>query len=230
MAAPSTDPGSERRAVPATVIVLAGGDTVDGSLRGELPEHTAVIAADSGLGSAAPLGLVVDRVVGDLDSVEPAALAEARAAGIPVDEYPEDKDRTDLAIALDAALEHDPDRILVIGGHGGRLDHLLGNAALLASADYADVEVVALMGPARVTAIHGGATATPLSGERGELISLLPFHGPAVGVTTTGLRFALADATLPSGSSLGVSNEFTEPCATVALRSGVLLAVQPGHL
>lgn len=235
---PSASPDPDRRQPcpdpdpVETVVVLAGGDRVDVAVAAHLPAEALVIAADSGLELAAPLGLAVGRVVGDLDSVDPDVLAEARAAGIPVDEYPQDKDRTDLAIALDTALAHAPDRIVVVGGHGGRLDHLLGNAALMASSAYEDVEVVALMGTARVTVLRGRPepVATPLTGRVGELISLLPFHGEVAGVTTRGLRFPLEDAALPAGSSLGVSNEFAAPHASVALRSGVLLAVQPDHL
>ena len=230
-----TEPGKDRRpdtsATSHTVIVLAGGDTVATSLAAYLPDDAIVIAADAGLASATPLGLTVDRIVGDLDSVDPQLLAEARAAGIPVDEYPQDKDRTDLAIAMDAGLDHTPQRIVVVGGHGGRLDHLLGNAALLASSAYADVEVVALMGSARVTVVHGAPEPVPtaLSGEEGELVSLLPFHGPVEGITTTGLRFPLHEASLAAGSSLGISNEFSASDASVTARSGVLLAVQPGR-
>ena len=236
MAPPSTaspDPDHQPGPEPTrTVVVLAGGDQVDVAVAAHLPAGALVIAADSGLETAAPLGLTVDRIVGDLDSVDPDLLAEAKTGGIPVDEYPQDKDQTDLAIALDTALEHAPRRIVVVGGHGGRLDHLLGNAALIASSAYADVEVVALMGTARVTVLRGhpDPVATALTGRLGELISLLPFHGEVTGVTTRGLRFPLDDAALPAGSSLGVSNEFTAPHASVALRSGVLLAVQPDHL
>ena len=236
MAPPSTarpDPDQQSGREPArTVVVLAGGDDVDDALAAHLPAEALVVAADSGLELAAPLGLTVDRIVGDLDSVDPDLLAEARSAGIPVDEYPQDKDRTDLAIALDTALEHAPDRIVVVGGHGGRLDHLLGNAALIASSTYEDVEVVALMGTARVTVLRGrpDPVATALTGKVGELVSLLPFHGEVTGVTTRGLRFPLDDAALPAGSSLGVSNEFAAPHASVSVRSGALLAVQPDHL
>jgi thiamine pyrophosphokinase len=237
VARPTTDPsdGHGQRPVASpsgrTVVVLAGGDAVDASLIPALPDDAVVIAADSGLAAAHPLGLTVDRIVGDLDSVDPELLADARRSGIPVEEFPEDKDRTDLAIALDTAIELSPRRVVVVGGHGGRLDHLLGNAALLASPAYRDVEVIALMGAARVTVLHGreDPVAHPLAGRIGELISLLAFHGPATGITTTGLRFPLEEATLASGSSLGVSNEFAEPDASVALRSGVLLAVQPGQ-
>jgi thiamine pyrophosphokinase len=214
----------------STIVVLAGGEAVDPALRTALPlDPVAVIAADAGLASAAPLGLVVDHLVGDLDSVDHALLADARASGVRIDEYPADKDRTDLAIAMDTARDASPERILVVGGHGGRLDHFLGNVALLASPDYADIEVVALMGEAKVTVLHGSEVAAwrQLHGRVGDLISLVPFHGDAVGVSTSGLRFGLVDARLPAGASIGVSNEFADPVAQVALRAGVLLAVQP---
>lgn len=209
------------------VIVLTGGDKVIADQAPPIPDDAIVIAADSGLAAAATLHLDVDRVVGDMDSVDLDTLAAAEDAGALVEHHPADKDRTDLAIALDAALEHAPRRIVVLGGHGGRLDHLLANALLLASTDYEDVEVVAHMGGATVTVVRAGATPTPLDGTPGELVSLLAVHGPARGVTTTGLRFALEREDLLAGSSRGVSNVFLTARATVHVETGVLLAVQP---
>ena len=211
------------------VIVLAGGDTVDAAIRHLLPNDAAVIAADSGLALAPILGLTVDLVVGDLDSVDPDQLTAARAAGADVDRHPVDKDRTDLAIALDAAMTRSPARITVVGGHGGRLDHLLANAALFGAAAYADTRIVARMGHATLTVVRGGRPATELSGTPGELVSLLAVHGAASSITTSGLRFPLDGQDLAAGSSQGVSNEFTGDRALVALQDGVLLVVQPGE-
>jgi thiamine pyrophosphokinase len=210
--------------------VLVGGDAVDGAIRHLLPPRAYVIAADSGLAAADVLGLTVDRIVGDLDSVDPHQLAAARAGGIPVDDYPTDKDLTDLAIAMDTAIARDPNRITVVGGHGGRLDHLLANAALLAAPAYAGTTIVALVGPATVSVIHGSDAALPLeiTGQSGDLVSLIPAHGDAHGVSTDGLRFPLDGHDLAAGSSRGVSNELTGTRAAVALRAGVLLVVQPG--
>ena len=67
-------------------IVLAGGDPADPRLAASLPAGARVVAADSGLAQAAALGLHVDLVVGDMDSVDSDLLAEAeaRAAGLDV--------------------------------------------------------------------------------------------------------------------------------------------------
>jgi thiamine pyrophosphokinase len=143
-----------------------------------------------------------------------------------VERHPVDKDRTDLAIALDLALEHAPARVSVIGGHGGRLDHHLANLLLLAADDYAALSITGYLGTATVTVIRGHRD---LYGRPGEMVSLLPMHGPARGVTTHGLRFSLDGEDLPAGTSRGVSNEFTDGQARVELEAGTLVAIQPGQ-
>ena len=211
-----------------TVVVVAGGDAVD-------PEHldpaaraddVFVVAADSGIERAVDLGLRVDLAVGDFDSVKPDVLDAVAEAGATVERHPAAKDATDLELALDAAMARRPRRILVVGGHGGRLDHFLANAVLLAAPRYAGVALVARMGPAHVTVVRDQAT---LTGRPGDLVSLVPVHGGARAVTTDGLRYPLHGEDLEPGSTRGVSNELEATSATVRLGGGVLLAVQPGR-
>jgi thiamine pyrophosphokinase len=63
----------------------------------------------------------------------------------------------------------------------------------------------------------------------GDLLTLLPAHGPAHGVRTEGLLYALAGETLHPGSTRGVSNRFVAPVASVHVDEGVLLAIIPGE-
>lgn len=207
------------------VLVLAGGDAVRLPLPRPLPRFDLVVAADGGYATAGLLEVTVDLLVGDLDSVRPEELAAARAGRTRVEQHPVDKDHTDLALALDAVAAAGPAEVVLVGGHGGRLDHLLANVALLAAPAYAALRITALLGAAVVTVVRDRAS---LVGHAGELVSLLAMHGPARGVTTAGLRFPLEQATLPVGSSLGVSNVFTGAAATVTVTDGVLIAVQPG--
>jgi thiamine pyrophosphokinase len=208
----------------STIVVVAGGDAVDPAHLDPIAHEALVIAADSGIERAVELGLRVDVAVGDFDSVAPAALAAVEAAGAAVERHPAAKDATDLELALDAALALRPERVLVVGGHGGRLDHFLANAVLVAAPRYAGVEIKAQMGPARVTVVRDVAT---LEGLPGDLVSLVPVHGGATGVTTDGLAYPLHGEDLLPGSTRGVSNVLVGDEATVRLVGGVLLAVQP---
>jgi thiamine pyrophosphokinase len=192
----------------------------------DLPAGAYVVAADSGLDHAAALGLRVDIVVGDFDSVRPETLAAAAEHGTAVDRHPAAKDETDLELALDVAAARNPARILVLGQSGGRLDHLSAGMLLLADERYAGSDVQARFGPALVTVVRDEAR---LGGRPGELVSLLPVHGPARGVRTDGLLYPLDDEDLPAGTTRGVSNELLGATAQVRLREGVLLAIQPEH-
>ncbi|MFL6206774.1 MAG: thiamine diphosphokinase [Acidimicrobiales bacterium] len=209
------------------VVVVTGGDPVERAHLPDLPAGTRVVAADSGVEHALALGLHVDLVVGDLDSASPAAVERAVAAGASVERHPAAKDATDLELALDAAREMGATRIHVLGGHGGRLDHLLANVLLLARPEHAGVTTTARMGPARLTVVRGSAE---LDGPIGDLVTLLPAHGIARGVTTTGLLYPLSAEDLRPGTTRGVSNELVDHTATVTLADGVLVAIQPGQL
>ncbi len=207
----------------ATALVFAGGDPSPPGLRDRLPDPDLVVAADSGLDHADALGIEVDLVVGDLDSVSAGALDRARAAGATIEAHPADKDQTDLELAMAAAIERGASRIVVVGGNGGRLDHLLANVAVLASDSYADVAVEALMGEA---ALHVVRTSVSLRGAPGDLVSLLAVGGDAV-VSTEGLRYPLDAEVLVAGVGRGVSNELTGTQAEVVVTAGVVLVVQP---
>ena len=181
-----------------TVVVITGGDPIERTALPPMAPGTYVIAADSGIDHAHALGLVIDLAIGDFDSVTPAGLARAEAEGALVDRHPVAKDATDLELALDAALALAPERVHLLGGHGGRLDHQMANLLLLAAPAYAAVVVTAQMGRAHVAVVR---RAAHLRGEVGALITLLAVHGPARGVTTTGLRYPLVDDELRPGSS-----------------------------
>ena len=209
------------------VVVVTGGDPIDRDHALDLPTDATVIAVDSGVEHAQDLGLAIHLAVGDFDSVDPDRLAQAERAGATVERHPAAKDATDLELALDAALALGPSHIHVLGGHGGRLDHLLGNGLVLAAPAYAGATVTARMGTARLAVVRG---SVELSGPHGDLVSLLPVHGGAQGVTTSGLLYPLAGEDLHPGSTRGISNELIGGAATVRVDHGVLLAIQPGSL
>ena len=210
---------------PVAVVVGGGGPpAVRPDQLGPLGDEPLVVAADSGLEGARALGLAPALVVGDMDSVGADALAAAEADGVPVERHPAAKDATDLDLAIDAALAREPRRLLVITGAGDRFDHALAVALSLAGPRLAEVPVEAWIGPAHLWVVRDRLT---LEAPAGTLVSLLPAHGPARGVTTTGLRYPLAGEDLAPGTTRGVSNEVVAARATVEVRDGVLLAVLP---
>jgi thiamine pyrophosphokinase len=211
-------------AMARTAIVFCAGGPARASLP-DVPSDALVIAADAGVAEAERRGLGVDVLVGDLDSADPDAVARVEAAGGTVQRHPADKDASDLELAMQAAVAAEARRIVVVGGDRGRLDHLLGNALLLGSVRWAAVEVDAVLGAATLHVVRDDRS---FDGTPGEIVSLYALGAPALGVTTSGLRWVLDDDELQPGSSLGLSNEFNGTTMRVRVGRGVVLAVRPG--
>lgn len=212
-------------------IVVVGGDAPDPTTltRLSLPQDAIVIAADSGVDHALAAGLHVDVAVGDFDSVSVDGLDAVVAAGARVHRHPAAKDHTDLELAMDEALATGAREVIVLGGDGGRRDHLFANLLVLASPRYAGCSIAAYLGRSRILVLHGGGPPARVDGDAGELVTLLPVHGAAEGVRTSGLRYPLHRETLPAGTTRGVSNVLESPPAEVALDTGTLVVVLPGE-
>jgi thiamine pyrophosphokinase len=212
-------------------VVLADGATatreaLDQAWPGWADGVAIVIAADGGARLAEPLGLSIDRWVGDGDSIADVRLADLRAAGVPVRLVPRDKDESDTELAVLEAIDAGADELTVIGAIGGpRFDHALANVGLLAHPALEGRPARLLDPTTRVTLIRGPGSAR-LDGRLDDLVTLLPFGGPAEGVVTAGLRYPLSGETLEIGPPRGLSNVRLGPSADVRLRAGRLLVIE----
>ncbi len=202
------------------VVVIAAGTDPPTAIPPDLASARHVVAADSGYDLAVALGLEADVLVGDLDSVSPEGLARARASGLRIVEHPEDKDVTDLELAIAMVVDDDCDRLVVIGGRGGRLDHQLSVVSILA----------AVRGPTCVEAWMGDSALFVVRDRwsarlaRGATCSLLAWDGRPV-VRTTGLRWPLDGEEVRRGSGRGVSNEALGGVVQVEVEGGVVLVI-----
>lgn len=215
-----------------SVIIVGGGDPIsphelDACSRLGF-DDAYVIAADSGLDRAADAGLLVDVAIGDFDSVSAQALLRAEEDEIEIVRHPQVKNETDLELALVHAATLEPERILVMGIGGGRLDHFLAGLLLLGDDRFGDLEVDALVQDSHITVI--GRTAIGrrrvITGSVGSIVTLLPIGGDAEGVSTNGLEYPLRNETLHAGSPRGLSNLFVAPLAVVEVKAGALFTVQ----
>lgn len=206
------------------VLVVLDGDLPDATwLAAESQRADLVIAAD---GAADPLfaaGCRPSLVVGDLDSLSPATVALLEEAGVPIERHPLEKDATDGELALRAAVVRGGTVIRVAGALGGpRADQSIASLLLLALPGLAGLDVALVTPTDTVRLIRGPATHR-VAGAPGDLVSLLPLSGTVTGVTTAGLRYALADATLERGPTLGVSNALVGATAIVEIHAGTLI-------
>jgi thiamine pyrophosphokinase len=212
-----------------TAIVVLGGTPPTRAIRQHIPAHELVIAADSGLHGAIDLGLRVNVVIGDMDSVDKAVLAAVEANGTTVTQLPRDKDSTDAELALLKAVEMGATKIVLITKGGGRLDHELGVFAVLQNPGLRQCTIQALWDNSILHLIHGPASVT-ITGKQGSNVGLIAAGGEASGITTTGLKWTLTNETLAPHSSRGISNQLIEESAVILLQEGSLFVVQSSVL
>src|ERR1051325_8596104 len=114
------------------IIILANGELPDlNKARGLIERDDYVICADGGTRHASALGCRPDLIIGDMDSAEKEQLQKYEQDGVEIELYPQDKNETDLELAINHAIERHPDQIVIIAALGGRLDQTLANIALL---------------------------------------------------------------------------------------------------
>jgi thiamine pyrophosphokinase len=214
---------------PITAVVVLGGNPPTRAIKQHIPAHQLVIAADSGLHGAIDLGLRVNVVIGDMDSVDKAVLAAVEANGTTVTQLPRDKDSTDAELALLKAVEMGATKIVLITKGGGRLDHELGVFAVLQNPGLRQCTIQALWDNSILHLIHGPASVT-ITGKHGSNVGLIAAGGAASGITTTGLKWALANEILAPHSSRGISNQLIEETAVISLQEGSLFVVQSSAL
>jgi thiamine pyrophosphokinase len=216
---------------PLRALIVADGDAptrpdLDAVWPGWAAELGLVVAADGGALVAEGLGLTIDLVVGDCDSLGEADLERLAAANVEVRRAPMDKDESDTELAILAAIERAADELTIVGAlRGSRIDHALANVGLLALPALGGRPCALLDSTARIRLLTGPGTLE-LSGRAGDVVSLLPFGDGVAGVTTDGLAYPLRDEPLPAGPARGLSNVRLAETARVSVRAGRLLVVE----
>lgn len=211
---------------------MAPRASLDAAWPGWADDVIGVIAADGGLARVATAGLEASLLVGDLDSLDPAHRTMAESNGLAIHRARADKDESDAELAVLEAIRMGATRVTMLGAFGGaRLDHALANLWLMAHPALRSVEIVLLDGASRVSQVvapapDGGSVTRALPGAVGATLTLLPFGGDVLGVTTLGLRYPLDDEPLTLGPARGLSNERTDAGASVTVGAGRLIVVE----
>jgi thiamine pyrophosphokinase len=203
-----------------------------------------IVAADSGLMAAEAAGLRPHWIVGDMDSLD----SGERLKKYPPDRvkiYDRAKDETDTELALSFLWKGGCEEVWLLGGGGGRLDHLLALRALFersrppnrwitAGEDVrcleggAILELEAASIPALVPGVSAGVSAP--SGGRPFLVSVFPLGEGPWEAESRGLRWPLGGLEWNRGS-FGVSNEAPAgECSLRSLMGRFMVVLQYGHL
>lgn len=212
------------------VLIVSGGKLEVAFLRKRIDafKPDIIIAADNGISYLQTLRIVPDYIVGDFDTASDELLQKYESDdNILIKRYNPEKDATDTEIAALLAIELSADSVEITGALGGRMDHAIANMHMLYMLAGKGIDAVITDEHNRIRVITQEYRLYK-NKQYGKYVSFLPFAGNVRNVSLKGFKYPLNNAVIGYGSSLGVSNEITDECASVVFNEGALIMIESG--
>ncbi|MFN7710157.1 MAG: thiamine diphosphokinase [Holosporales bacterium] len=203
------------------VILLANGEPPSQSQTAWLREQTQpLVLTDGAANWAKEQGVTPAAIVGDFDSLNNLSYWQTQSVEIHHDP---DQNTNDLHKALRAIHQQGWRRVLILGLHGRRSDHMLANIFFIS-------QWLPLLQLSWLDHHGLGWIAAPeekLEAVRGRAVSLFALGDrPVTGLTTRGLVYPLDQAVLKPYTPAAALNVMQEDTAWVRHQTGTLLIYQ----
>jgi len=203
--------------------ILLGGDVTPTPRLMHQLDGARVIGADSGMSHAKPLKLVPELWVGDFDSTSKELAAQW--PNVPRQQHPADKDASDGELAISEAFRRGATSLVLVGGLGGQLDHVLAHAGFLIALAQRGMEAFMTSGLEEARGLVDEMKFTDL--KSGTRLSVMPFTD-LIGLDITGVKWPLKNKTVKLGTAYTLAN-VVEGMVDITLRAGsALVLTYPG--
>ncbi len=212
-------------------IIIVTGGTIDKNVLSHIMEsnpHSYILGVDKGMETLMEMRIEPNMVMGDFDSANPDILEYYRKKDNIILLEPE-KDLTDTHAAILKALDMVPERIILVGATGNRVDHMMANIHILKLCLEKKVEAYIIDCNNRIRMIDKQCKITKKE-QYGKYISCIPFSDKVTGVNLIGFKYPLTDATMIKADSLGISNELREEEGLISIDTGYLLVMETKDL
>jgi len=185
---------------PRILGVLAGGDMPLEHVATWVDSADIIVAADGAANTLYSCGVIPHTTVGDLDSIA-SSTKDHQVELIHI----EDQDTSDCDKLLTFAADRGYTDLTLLCSEGDLLDHVLGN---LYSAARSNLKIRLALRRG-IAHILRGPTHTEFETPRDTRLSLLPLT-PCTGVTISGAKWPLKNATLSPLGQISLSNQASE--------------------
>lgn len=177
-----------------------------------------ICAADSGLDYCLSNSIRPDYILGDMDSLSD----KNRLRDFPdeiIEEHPSEKDFTDSELGLLHLKKQGCTEIIMIGGGGGRLDHLLALLSIFERPNPPDKWITAH------EEIHHISDEFRGRGNSGDMVSFFPVGSTACTMSSSGLKWPLNTLCWKKGD-VGISNRLESEDYSVKMKTGRLILIR----
>lgn len=203
--------------------VFTGGEIFPEYITERPEKDDIVVAADSGYNAAVVMGVKVDVLIGDFDSLKgelPGDVSE-------ILQVPVKKELTDTQLAVEKAIEMGAREIIIVGSTSGRFDHALSTLAILEDLHSRHLRAMIVNGQNRICFIKNTNHIILRSGYK--YFSLIATD-EARGVSIEGAMYPLKNARLDRKRQFAVSNQVQGNAALITVKRGGLYVIESRDL
>lgn len=212
-----------------TALVVAGGPKEEIVFSDFLFAHDEIIyiGADHGAISLLEANIIPHAAVGDFDSVTKAEWQLIQQKVKDVEGFQAEKNETDTELAILKAIDTQPNRIIITGVTGGRLDHYESNLHTVyrLQAQYPSIPMYIVNPTNSLQFLQAGEHRIE-NEPFYKYLSFYPFGGVVKNMTLRGVKYETTDLDIPIGSGRFTSNEIVSETATVAFTEGICLMIR----
>jgi len=176
-----------------------------------------VIGVDGGCKLLEILGFNPNLILGDFDSIENLERYRTKWPASEIKRFPPEKDFTDAELAFEEISHLAIDKIIVIGGFGGRADHMISIMHLLMKADNCIMVDEQNILEKIQSPFYRKLNQADYEGV---YISLVPLLENFENITLKGFKYPLNEATITFSQTIGISNEIVEEVASIEVLKG----------
>ena len=203
--------------------IFTGGEIHHQYIEERPEEGDTVIAADAGYRNATLMGVHINILIGDFDSLGmiPDDVDEVRR-------LPAEKDLTDTQVAVETAIERGADEIVIVGSTSGRFDHALSTLAILEKYHEKHLPIYIVNGQNRVRYIKNSGFIVIRS--QYKYFSVIAADPKVKGVSIEGAKYPLINKTLTRDHQFAVSNEIEKNAALINVKKGGIFIIESRDL
>lgn len=206
------------------VIIFANGEIQNYiQLKTYIQPDDYIICADGGARHPYRMDLIPQIILGDFDSIEHEWFNYYKQKDVQMNSFPSEKDETDTELALRLAVKLSPEKIILMGCSGNRLDHTLANMHLLKQGLDTGIDMMMVDDSNEIYLVKNTLVVT---GSKGDTVSLLPLTDTVTGIYATHLYYPVEDFSMRLGFPIGISNVMLSNETTISVQSGYLLVIK----
>ncbi len=211
-----------------TVVICSGGpQSVIGSLDEFVQQEALFIGADRGTMYLLDRGIVPTIAVGDFDSVTSIEYDTIQAMCEIVKRFNCEKDETDTELAVREALTLQPERVILLGVTGGRLDHMQSALHLLYRIQLENPTIHFSISDQfnEIRILTAGEHAIQRE-QKFQYCSFYMMGESICELTLRGFKYDVTNALLSTGTTKFTSNQPVEEVCTISIHKGICLMVR----